>query len=142
MLKHYLNRKAFTLIEVMVAVMIVSVVIAALIKMQGNTTQKFLGIKKMIQTNQYSSFLLSLDGKYGFEKSHINMNRLVEEFDIEDDLRRRFKAIDVKLNYEKLSTIDMSDYDESEQKTLIFEIGRTTLKTEEFTDSLIRVKIQ
>ena len=67
------KRRAFTLMEVMVAVVIVSVVIAALLQMQGNTHHKLFGIKEMIKTNQYNSFLLSLSDKYGFESSKINM---------------------------------------------------------------------
>jgi len=36
------TKKAFTLIEVMVAVMIISVVVMALLSMQGNTTHDVL----------------------------------------------------------------------------------------------------
>ena len=43
--KRHCNNSAFTLIEVIVAVMIVSVVIAALLQMRGNTSYKFLEIK-------------------------------------------------------------------------------------------------
>lgn len=151
--KRHFYREGFTLIEVMVAVMIVSVVIAALLQMQGNTTHKFFGIKEMMKTNQYNSFLLSHGDKYGFEKSNMDMSRLVEDFDVESDLRRKLKAIKVELDYEELATIDTSEYDDSGDNEnedaeitgssgIIFEIGRTVLKTEEFTGSLIRVKIQ
>ena len=148
--KRHTTHSAFTLIEVMVAVMIVSVVIAALLQMRGDTTQKFFGIKKMMSTNQYNSFLLSNAEKYGFEKSHMDMYRLVDDFDLESDLRRKLKAIKVELDYEELSVIDTSEYedntdDEGEvtgSSGIIFEIGKTVLKTEEFTGSLIRIKIQ
>jgi len=144
------KRKAFTLIEVMVAVMIVSVVIAALLQMQGSTTTKFFGIKKMMQTNQYNSFLLSLGDKYGFEKSQMDMNRLVENFDLEDNLRRRLKSMRVELNYKEIKSIDTSKFEESsddekEQSTstgTVFEIGKTILKTDDFTLQLMRVRIQ
>ncbi len=39
-------RAAFTLVEVMVSVMIISVVIMALIEMHGNSTHLFTNIKK------------------------------------------------------------------------------------------------
>ena len=148
--KRHTIHSAFTLIEVMVAVMIVSVVIAALLQMRGDTTQKFFGIKKMMSTNQYNSFLLS-NAQYGFEKSRMDMYRLVDDFDLESDLRRKLKAIKVELDYEELSVIDTSEYedntdDEDAEITgssgIIFEIGKTVLKTEEFTGSLIRIKIQ
>lgn len=139
----------------MVAVMIVSVVIAALLQMRGNTSHKFFGIKEMMQTNQYNSFLLSQGDKYGFEKSSIDMSSLVEDFELESDLRRKLKAIKVKLDYEELDTLDTSEYEETptddnenedEEITgssgIIFEIGKTVLESEGFSGSLIRIKIQ
>jgi len=147
------SRAAFTLIEVMVAVMIVSVVIAALLQMRGTTSHQFFGIKQSMQTNQYSSFLLSLGGKYGFEESRMDMNRLVEEFDLQSDLRRRLKAIKVEVDYEVLETLDTSEFDivadedeelsaENGSSGIVFELGRTTMKTEHFTNSLIRIQVQ
>ena len=147
-------RAAFTLIEVMVAVMIVSVVIAALLQMRGNTSHQFIGIKKSLKTDQYSSFLLALNTKYGFEKSRMDMNRLAEDFDLESNLRRRLKAIKVEIDYEVLETLDTSEFDEVEESDgeeisaengtsgIVFELGKTTMKTKEFTNSLIRIKIQ
>lgn len=141
----------FTLIEVMVAVMIVSVVIAALIQMQGNTNNKFMQIKKMMDTRQYNSFLLSINDKYGFEESHIDMNTLVEDFDLESDLRRKLKSMKVELDYEELSVIDTNEMQESDDEALeeneagsgvIFEIGKSTLTTDELSTGLIRVRIQ
>jgi len=149
--KHRLSHSAFTLIEVMVAVMIVSVVIAALLQMQGNASHKFFQIKKMMNNSQYSSFLLSTSDKYGFEESSIDLNRLLEDFELESDLRRSLKAVKLSLEYEELSIIDTNEMLESEDETLqdessssgvIFEIGKTVLKTEEFSNELIRVRLQ
>jgi prepilin-type N-terminal cleavage/methylation domain-containing protein len=147
--------KGFTLIEVMVAVMIVSVVIAALLQMRGDTSHKFSKIKELIQTNQYSSFLLSQGDKYGFENSRINMNLLVEDFDLENDLRRKLKAMKIELKYEELESIDTSEYEEStsdedinddeQQKDttgIIFEIGKTKIISKNVDIQLIRVRIQ
>ena len=142
------KRRAFTLMEVMVAVVIVSVVIAALLQMQGNTNHKLFNIKEMMKTNQYNSFLLSLSDKYGFESSKMDMKRLVDEFELESDLRRRLKGMKLELDYEELTTIDTSELDassdlnETSNTSLIFEIGKTTLKTKDFTTQVIRVKIQ
>jgi prepilin-type N-terminal cleavage/methylation domain-containing protein len=143
--KRYLkHRSAFTLIEVMVAVMIVSVVIAALLQMQGETTHKFFGIKKMMQTNQYNSFLIAQNGKYGFEKSNMDMSRLVEDFDLESTLRRKLKALKVELLYDELKTVDTSEFDDSNGSGsgLVFEIGDTSIKTESFRLHLMRVRTQ
>ncbi len=134
--------------EVMVAVVIVSVVIAALLQMQGNTNHKLFNIKEMMKTNQYNSFLLSLSDKYGFESSKMDMKRLVDEFELESDLRRRLKGMKLELDYEELTTIDTSELDassdlnETSNTSLIFEIGKTTLKTKDFTTQVIRVKVQ
>jgi len=134
--------------EVMVAVVIVSVVIAALLQMQGNKNHKLFNIKEMMKSNQYNSFLLSLSDKYGFESSKMDMKRLVDEFELESDLRRRLKGMKLELDYEELTTIDTSELDassdlnETSNTSLIFEIGKTTLKTKDFTTQVIRVKIQ
>lgn len=140
-------RSGFTLIEVMVAVMIVSVVIAALLQMQGDASNKFLEIKKMVGNAQYNSFLLENSENYSFEKSSTDMNTLLEEFDLESDLRRRLKSIKVKLDYEELNVMDTSEIQESEEEVIstssvIFEIGKTKLQTEEFSSDLVRIRIQ
>jgi len=141
------SHAGFTLIEVMVAVMIVSVVIAALLTMQGDASNKFSEIKKMVGKAQYNSFLLSNSGKYGFEKSRTDMNTLLEEFELESDLRRKLKSINVNIEYEELNIMDTSEIQESEEEVIstasvIFEIGKTKVKTEEFSSDLVRVRIQ
>jgi prepilin-type N-terminal cleavage/methylation domain-containing protein len=152
--KRQLGRNAFTLIEVMVAVMIVSVVIAALLQMKGNTNHKFIQLKKIVTENQYNTFLISVDDKYSFETSNTDLYRLVDNFDLENDLRRKLKSIKTKVSYEKLDVYDSGDLsDDSEENEegeegenggidIIFEIGKTSLKSEEFSLSLMRVKIQ
>jgi len=139
------KREAFTLIEVMVAVMIVSVVIAALLQMRGDTANKFFNIKKMLYTTQYNSFLLANDGKYGFERSKLDMKRLVDDFKVESDLRRKLSALKVELEYEKLQTIDTSKFNSDEQNSstgIIFEIGKSILKVGNESSSLIRIRVQ
>lgn len=147
--KHSLSyRTAFTLIEVMVAVMIVSVVIAALLQMRGDTNNKLFQLKKTMQTNQYSSFLISNSEKYAFEDSKIDMKRLVDEFELESDLRVQLKAMKTEIEYEELQTIDTNELDENEDEEttvnsgIIFEIGRTTLRTKDFSGALLRVRLQ
>jgi len=146
--KRQLHRKAFTLIEVMVAVMIVSVVIAALLQMRGNTNHKFIQLKKIVKENQYNSFLISVDDKYGFESSSIDLYRLADNFDLESDLRRKLKSIKTKVTYEELEVLDSGDFSddkeegESSASGIIFEIGKTSLESDDFSLSLMRVKIQ
>lgn len=149
---------AFTLIEVMVAVMIVSVVIAALLQMQGNAAHKFLQIKKMMDNSQYSSFLLSNSQKYGFERSRTDVKSLLDDFELESDLRRNLASIKLNIEYEELNVIDTNEmlglFEDEESEVdepksgnsgssgVVFEIGKTVLKSEEFTNTLIRVRLQ
>lgn len=139
------KRSAFTLIEVMVAVMIVSIVIAALLQMRGDASNKFFNIKKMLDTTQYNSFLLANDDKYGFERSNLDMKRLVDDFQVESDLRRKLSNMKVKIDYEQLQVIDTSEFDSDEQNSstgIIFEIGKSILKVGAESSSLIRIRIQ
>ena len=126
--------------------MIVSVVIAALLVMRGNITHKYFTLKEMMQTNQYSSFLLATQSKYGFEKSNIDMKRLVDGFELESDLRRKLSAMKVKLDYEVLDVIDTNEFGDEEPDAtgggIVFEIGKSIMNTEKFSSHLIRVKIQ
>lgn len=128
--------------------MIVSVVIAALLQMRGDTSNKLFQLGKMINTNQYNSFLLSNSESYAFEDSKIDMKRLVDEFELESDLRRRLGAIKTEIKYEELEIIDTNELQESEDEEItansgiIFEIGKTTLKTKDFSGTLIRVRLQ
>lgn len=148
--KRRLSHPAFTLIEVMIAVMIVSLVVATLLQMQGNANHKFFQIKEMMQTSQQSSFLLSNTRENTFEKSSTDMKTLLDEFELESDLRRRLSSIKVKIDYEVLSIIDTSKIDVSEYEdakddtkssAATFEIGKTMLISETQTSQLIRVRI-
>jgi len=136
------SKKAFTLMEVMVAVMIISVVIMALVEMQGNNSYMFSKFNKQLKTAQYASFFIS-NKDYGFEKKNIDLDDLLSDFRIEDDLRRELKEIKVKVVYEKIDIIDFSESDEEEVSSgMIFEIGKTILQVKDSSNSLIRFRIQ
>ena len=124
-------KKAFTLIEVMVAVMIVSVVIAALLKMRGDTNHLFSKMKQSQNGSHYATFLL-WNRNYGFENEKANLYRLVSEFDVDDDTRRYLKGVEVTLSYEKLETMESDD--------VTFEVGRSEIKAKDFDISLYRVR--
>ena len=132
----------------MVAVMIISVVIMALLKMYSNNAHIFNSIKQEIKTNQYVSLLIGND-EYGFEKKHIVMYDLVKDFDVENDLRRKLKSLKTDIIYTEVDSIDLSEDTEedtgSESKSssgVVLEIGRDTLKTETFTTSITRLRIK
>jgi len=139
-------RKAFTLIEVMVAVVIVSVVIMALLQMRGNSTHMFLNIGTKSKISQYSSFLIS-NSVYGFENKIVSLDKLLDDFELENDLRRRVKQSRVELIYQKLETLDMSennsnDAEETVNSNIAFEIGKTILKTDTSSTGLFRLRVQ
>ena len=149
-----MTKKAFTLIEVMVSVMIISVVIMALLKMNANNVHIFSQVKNQIKPNQYISLL---DGtKYGFINEDITLDKLVSNFDLDDDLRRKLKNTKVNIVYQELQKIDTSEFDDSnatqdnspeftdEKKSsgTIYEIGKTILKTSKSSSALLRIRIK
>ncbi|MFT7860870.1 MAG: prepilin-type N-terminal cleavage/methylation domain-containing protein [Sulfurimonas sp.] len=129
------SRGAFTLLEVMVAVLIVSVVIAAIYEVKGNANNKLFWLQKTTKETQYNTFLLGSAEKYGFEKSNISLNELVGEFDLESELRRKLKKIKVKIDYDELDAIETP-------VGSVFEIGKTSIESKNFSASILRVKIQ
>ena len=150
--------RAFTLIEVMVAVVIISVVIMALIKLFANNSHIFSTLSDKSKNNQYLSFLVS-PSHYGFADKDTTLYDLIKEFDIQSGLKRELKSVKVKLLYQELDSIDMAEYDsededESESETeedntqeransnMIFEIGKTVLKIEDASVSMLRIKQQ
>jgi len=126
--------KAFTLIEVMVAVLIISLVIMALLQMRGNSSHMLMNINKQIKVNQFNSFLIS-NNDYGFESKSTTLDRLLSEFSMENNLRRELKKIKVKIKYQELETIDMDS-------NIIFEIGKVVLKVDEESTSVVRLRLQ
>jgi len=154
-------RDAFTLIEVMIAVLIISTVIMALITMSGNNTHLFANFKNQKQINQYASFFISND-KYGLENEDVTLDKLVDEFDLETDLRRKLKTIKVDVNYKVIDTINMNEFDDTEDEnnhenndyaesndnnkttnsSLIIEIGKTVLRVEKSSVALVRIQIK
>lgn len=125
-------RKAFTLIEVMVAVMIVSVVIGAIISLRGNASNLLMQIKKDEKSLQYASFL-PWSKENGIDSARTNLYRLSEGVDMDDDLRRKLKAIPIKIEYKKVHSYDMDD--------VTFEIGETSLKSKDFQISLEQITL-
>ncbi|MFT5659649.1 MAG: prepilin-type N-terminal cleavage/methylation domain-containing protein [Sulfurimonas sp.] len=147
MTKEISFKDGFTLIEVMIAVMIISVVIMALIQMYANNTHIFISLKSKIKTNQYSSFLMGNE-KYGFENKSTTLYDLLSDFDMRDELRRKLKNTKIKVIYSELDVIDLSestdatDEEITETPEMSLEIGTSTLKTDAFSVSLLRVRLQ
>jgi len=149
-------RKAFTLIEVMVAVVIISVVIMAILELYSNNSHIFSTLGKKGRTNQYASFIIA-NPDYGFENKKTNLYELLSDFDLENDLRRRLKETKVEVIYQELEIIDMAEFDEEGEESLeiatedltdstndsgmIFEIRISIVKLRDASASLIRIQV-
>lgn len=142
------KREGFTLIEVMVAVMIISVVVAALLQLQSNNTESFRHLRQIQRNLQHLSLLSG--SKYGYENDTITLDRTLDRFDIEDDLRRELKAVRVNLLYQPLERIDTKEFDvalgetnasSTEESPLVIEIGRTVMQLPSGSVSLMRIRL-
>ena len=141
------KREGFTLIEVMVSVMIISVVVTALLQLQSATTKNFTHLRKIQKSLQYASLLQG--SRYGYENDSLTLDRLLDAFDLDDDLRRELKNIRARVLYQRLETIDTSDLQGDEMETqeqqnevsLVIEIGRTVLQLPDGSASILRIRI-
>ena len=140
----------------MVAVMIISVVILALLQMFANNTHIFSQLTKQAKINQYASLFLA-NSDYGFETKSVYLDDLVSDFKVNDALISELKNSKVEIVYQKIEQIDMSEYDDKnrekeklelskENKTvnsnMIFEIGKTVLKTDKSSIALLRLRLE
>lgn len=132
-------RKAFTLLEVMISVVIISVVILALYEIRGNSNLIFFKIDNSSKVSQYLSLLIDQEN-YGFERKTTSIKNLTTEFDLDFDLRREFSNTKMNIKYIELESIDMKDYDEGSE--MIFEIGTTNIKINDNSASFLRIKLQ
>lgn len=151
----------FTLIEVLVAVMIIAVVIGALIQLFATNTHTFSSVhQKILHTNKTT--LLLGNTIYGYENKKSDLAELVKDFNIDDDLRRLLKKERVEIRYTEVTSIDFGDAAESlaeaqndvssevdqsvvteaTEATNALEVGRTTFKIGEQSSSFLRVKLQ
>jgi len=154
------NRSGFTLIEVLVSVMIISVVIAALLQLFSTNSHSFSSVhEKILQTNKTS--LLLGNKIYGYEKKRIDLAELVKDFNIDDTLRRKLKQEKVEIIYTELMNIDFDAaaasiaeeeqtaqqndeavINETSEATNALEVGKTTMRIGDQSSGFLRVKIQ
>jgi len=141
------KQKGFTLIEVMVAVMILSVVITALLQLKANNTHLFQTLEKKSLNIDALSLL---NGKtYGFEKERVSLNLMLDRFDMDDKLLRELKGNSATLFYQELESIDLSEYDQSDEEdtnatnaTMKLMVGKTIMKFHNNSFALLRIRLQ
>jgi hypothetical protein len=122
----------------MIAVMIISVVIAAILQMRGNSNFMYEQIDQNAKMNQYLSFFLS-NPDFGFERKSTSVKNLCDEFELDSELRREFSSIKLNIDYKQLDVLDTSEFDENSQ--LVIETGRSIIGTKESSASLLRIRI-
>jgi prepilin-type N-terminal cleavage/methylation domain-containing protein len=133
-------RKAFSLVEVMVAVVIISVVIMAMIKMYADSINILDIFKKQNASEMAVSYFVQ--SKFGREEDNTNSYNILSEFDVKDELRQRLKEQKINVDYEKVKVIDMSSIDEALGSGVVFEIGRTKIDTNGVVLNLTRFKVE
>jgi len=136
-------RKGFTFIEVMIAVVIISVVISALLSIYANSTHMFSRLDEKSATNQYLSFMLD-NSAYGLKNKNITLYSLLKDFNVDNGLKEESKSVRIKVIYQKLKSIDLGDLQDQKvsNSQMIFEVGKTVLKVNESSSALIRVNLQ
>ena len=151
-------RKGFTLIEVMVSVVIISVVVATLLKLFSNNAHIFALSQKKANISMLGTLLIGVPD-LGLEKEDVFLDDIVGDFKVEEELRNTLKNKKVHLDYEELLIIDGADMEEEAQKivdendgggdieaeqssgALSIEIGRTIFKMDEQTSSFTRIRL-
>ena len=133
-----MDKKAFTLIEVMIAVMIISVVIMAMLKMHSNHVFLLNSTKNDSLEIGYLSFLVN-NKQYGLENKDKALYDLVDGFDISDDLRRELKDKSITLLYKRLGNIESLDSNSS--NGILLKYGVTILQTQTSSHQLLRLQL-
>ncbi len=154
------SSRGFTLVEVLVAVMIIAVVIGALLQLFATNSHTFTSVHDRIIHADKTTLLLG-STVYGYENKKVDLAELVKDFNIDDDLRRRLKQERVEIIYREETRIDFGDAAEAMAEAEstkegadedvvtevgdaanALEIGRTTLKIGEESSSFLRVRMQ
>lgn len=137
-------KNAFTLIEVMVAVMIISIVILAMLQMYANNVHIFSSLRNQVKTNQYTLVLLGNENN-SLESKKVLLYDLVRDFDIRDELRRELREKRIHILYTKVKYITLSkrinnDSSNIDDLSIVLELGKSIIKTKQSSFSLQRIK--
>lgn len=146
-------RKGFTLLEVMISVMIISLVIGVLLQLYSNNTRLFSSMRGHSELCMRSSLLIG-NSTYGYENKTVNLAELVRDFEINDDLRQKLKKYEAKITYTQVKELSQeiqkvdkatdSYLEENMQglKERSMEIGRSSFEMDEFQTAYLRLKLQ
>jgi hypothetical protein len=156
------QRSAFSLIEVMVSVILISTVIAALLQLFANNTHLLDDMEARTDHTLRASLLLG-NPKYGFVQERKTLDDLVEGFELDDGLRRRLKATRIALGYradlqlddatlmgaespateeEKEAAAELEADAAETSGVFVLEIGQTSLRIGDQRSSWTRLRLQ
>jgi hypothetical protein len=101
-------RKAISLVEVLVAIILITVVIGTMLQMKSNNLFYLEKFKNTSLYNSYISLVINFDGKQ--EEETIYLDDIVD-FD-DDDIRKEFKEIKIKkiINDDEEIKLPANDY--------------------------------
>jgi prepilin-type N-terminal cleavage/methylation domain-containing protein len=107
------NRKAFTLMEVLVAVMLIAVIGATLLKVSSNNSF-LMGYfqQKSHQNSLYSLFVLNSSKEY--DKKSLFLDEVLKNYKInDDDIRQYFKNFKITYKERVVDTLSLFGGDEN-----------------------------
>lgn len=106
-------RKGFSLVEVIVSVMLISVVIGSLLQMKTNNISYLEKFKLSQEENSYICLALQKTTNLEYKKIYL---KDVVDFGV-DDIRRKFKDIKIELKQEEGEEIELpyNDYVQTAQ---------------------------
>ena len=146
-------RRGFTLIEVMIAVMVISIVIGVLLQLFSNNTRLFSSMRGHCELCMRSSLLVG-NSDYGYKNEKVSLAELVRDFDINDELRQKLKRYEAKITYTRIKELDkeeekvdkeVASYIGEEEENLqkpSMEIGRSSFQMNEFQTAYLRLRLQ
>ncbi len=146
-------RRGFTLVEVMVAVTVISVVIGVLLQLYSSNTTLFSSMRGHSELCMRSSLLIG-NTLYGYEDDKTTLAELVSGFEIDDDLRRQLKQYEVQISYFSVKKLDEAQMKTIEEGAEYYgadsealqehpmEFGRTSFQMDEFETAYLRLKLQ
>lgn len=135
-----MSKKAFTLIEVLISVSIISIIVAAFLNIEQES--KFLidkNIKKIEATHLSSIVLLNTDQKD--DKSDLYIYDLLKDFDLKDDLIKFLKSKKAHISFDLYKTIGDDENSSEENKTVLLNIYKQTANIDGNAVSIYRISL-
>lgn len=151
-------RRGFTLVEVLIAVVIIAIVIAAQLQLFSNNGMLYERMQKKIDHALVLTLILGEEG-VGFEESKLFLDDLVKPFNVDDALRQRLKAQKSELIYQEVKRIEAGDVSADEasdlpkeqvqeneaksQRSAALVIGKSIIKSSDgSSNAVLRIEIQ